>query len=63
MQVENIRLTPGLKALGFQLLESTSPFKVMVSDDVSLHPYIECDLAFSADGGTKSETDVGGGGL
>ena len=36
----DIRLTPGLKALGFQPVESTIPFKVLVSaDDVNLHPY------------------------
>ena len=39
VQVEHIRLTLGLKALGFQHVESTSPFKLLLSD-VNLHPYI-----------------------
>ena len=34
-----VQVDPGLKALGFQPVESTSPFKVLVSDDVNLHPY------------------------
>ena len=38
VQVEHIRLTLVLKALGCQPVESTSPFKVLVSD-VNLHPY------------------------
>ena len=40
VQVEHISLTLDLKALGFQLVESASPFKVLVSDVVNLHPYI-----------------------
>ena len=36
----DIRLTLGLKALGCHPIESTSPFKVVVSDVViNLHPY------------------------
>ena len=39
VQVEHIRLTLVLKAHGFQPVESTSPFKVLVSDVFNLHPY------------------------
>ena len=39
MQVEHIRLTLGLKALGFQPFESTSLSKFVVSDVFNLHPY------------------------
>ena len=39
VQVEHIRLTLGLKAFGCQPVESTSPFKVLVSS-VNLHPYV-----------------------
>ena len=34
------QVDPGLKALGFQPVESTSPFKVLVSD-VNLRHYTE----------------------
>ena len=39
----DIRLTLGLKALGCQPVESTSPFKVLVST-ANLHPYNMVDL-------------------
>ena len=29
-----------MKALGFQPVKSTSPFKIVVSDVINLHPYI-----------------------
>ena len=40
VQVEHIRFDPGLKALGCQPVESTSPFKVLVSDCQPAPPYI-----------------------
>ena len=56
VQVEHIRLTLVLKALGCQPVESNIPFKLMVSDDINLHPYSSGDESDAA----LAETARGG---